>query len=310
MNSTCGILVTYHPNHTVIDHVRCLSQQVDEVIVVDNGSGQQFEPILSKLRDIPGVKVFINAENMGIAKAFNQGLELALKHNHDWVVTFDQDSRIPPDYLQGLGAVLQSCPCQDIVAIVAPFFLLKQKQKNDPHNSIIRYQTIDVAMASGNLLRTAAVRQTGLMDDGYFIDYVDFEFCLRLRRCGWRIIQATQVNLPHNLGTREDHQFLGRKFSLIAHNSLRRYYNSRNRLITYGRHGWRFPAWLVKDLAWWVIEIGKIIVFESHKSAKLKSFVWGVRDGLAGRLGPAPARVQTWFHQTRTQLNNRPPKPS
>ena len=37
-------------------------------------------------------KFVFNSENLGIAKALNQGIEIAIKEKFEWVITMDNDS--------------------------------------------------------------------------------------------------------------------------------------------------------------------------------------------------------------------------
>ncbi|MCX8155617.1 MAG: glycosyltransferase family 2 protein [Verrucomicrobiae bacterium] len=297
----CGIVVTFHPSSLLTDQLSLLNQQLAEVLVVDNGTFASWPPSLQAALQKPGITLLANPENRGIAAAFNQGLQYALNNGFAWAATFDQDSRPPPHYFAGLWEAHQMCPFRHQVALIAPRYWLKETSPPAPASpASAAWRKIPVAMASGNLVNLQAAQAVGWMDESFFIDYVDFDFCLRLRRQGWQIMEARNVWLPHRLGSRQSHRWLGLQFSLVAHSPLRRYYNARNRIVTYRRHARRFPGWFIHDAAWWLLETAKILLFEPHKAAKLHAMGRGVKDGWLGRMGPAPpALANKW-----TQLSS------
>ncbi|HWF17859.1 MAG TPA: hypothetical protein VG754_01245 [Verrucomicrobiae bacterium] len=143
-----------------------------------------------------------------------------------------------------------------------------------------------VAMTSGSLIKTRALIENGLYDEAMFIDYVDFDLCLRLRRRGFKLIRAGRAFLLHCLGTLEAHSFFGFPLALTSHNATRCYYIMRNRVAIYRRYGLLFPFWAFNDFIWLLIDFTKIILFEQDKRAKLGNALRGIRHGLAGLSGP------------------------
>jgi GT2 family glycosyltransferase/tetratricopeptide (TPR) repeat protein len=72
----------------------------DEIIVVDNGST---DATSRELRKIPGLHVITNAENLGFAKANNQGAEVA---RHDFILFLNNDTVLAKGWLEELLAPL------------------------------------------------------------------------------------------------------------------------------------------------------------------------------------------------------------
>src|ERR1700722_15374946 len=64
--------------------------------------------------DIPeGVQYEAAPSNPGLAQAYNRALEIAQEEHYDWLITLDQDSSLPPDFLVRVGALadeFESCP--------------------------------------------------------------------------------------------------------------------------------------------------------------------------------------------------------
>ena len=83
-----AIIVTFNPDQTLINlQYQSLAGQVDKVIYIDN-SPQQTQPNFNFADD---TKCFIvkNNENKGLGYAQNQGINLAIENNADFVLLFD-----------------------------------------------------------------------------------------------------------------------------------------------------------------------------------------------------------------------------
>ena len=60
---------------------------------------------------------------------------------------------------------------------------------------------IDYLIGASLLLRARALRQAGLLDEGYFLYWEDVELSFRLRAAGWRLAVAVDSTVEHR-GTR------------------------------------------------------------------------------------------------------------
>ena len=116
-----------------------------------------------------------------------------------------------------------------------------------------------------------------------FMDYVDIEFCLRVRQKGKSIVQAPAV-LFHKLGQIRFHNFMGFAFGVTNHSAERRYYITRNRLGLLMRYGkdWR---WGWRESRAMIFDAGKVVLMEDNKWEKIKAMLAGTRDALFGRVG-------------------------
>ena len=93
-DSVCAIVVTFHPDHDVLENLSKLHKQIPNVVVIDNGSSLEF---VGHLRDISsrlGFHLVENKENVGIATALNIGVRYAQTIGVNWVFLFDQDSAV------------------------------------------------------------------------------------------------------------------------------------------------------------------------------------------------------------------------
>jgi len=140
-------------------------------------------------------------------------------------------------------------------------------------------------MQSGTFLSTEACRKIGLFDDSFFIDYVDIDFCLRLRKRGLRIIEANNAIIDHRLGDPSRHTILGKTTTVYSHSPIRRYYAARNRLRMYPRYLFSDPGFIGHDFRSWFKELIKLVLFEEDRRRKLSYIARGVWDAFRGRSG-------------------------
>ena len=88
-------------------------------------------------------------------------------------------------------------------------------------------------MASGNLVNAKAYKKIKGFNEDMFIDCVDFDFCLNMRKHGYQILQLNFVRLKHYLGNTVKKRFLGLTMYADNHSSMRKYYEVRNRHYLY-----------------------------------------------------------------------------
>lgn len=277
-----GVFVTYDPSPSVFANVMALLSQVSEVLVVDNGSGPASQDVLHKLAQTSNVQLISNGRNLGIAAALNLGVDYALGNNYQWIATFDQDSTPPADFINKMFAAYEATPSGETIGLLSPSFV-------DPQSGTLldtSARSEITTMTSGNLVKTQIFLDCGNYRADYFIDYVDHEFCLRMRANGYRILKVPKVKLCHRLGHISAHPLLGRNFLVTNHPASRRYYNTRNRILTYKQHFVREPLWCLGDIRSLSCELAKIVLFEDEKMRKMFYISKGFLHGVAGRAGP------------------------
>jgi len=286
-----AVIVTFHPDDLLRAAVAALDGQVDRIVIVDNGSAPD---AVAGLRALAGpVTVIENGTNLGLGAAQNIGIAHAMEGGAGWVLLLDQDSVHDPGMVAAMPAAWQAHPRRAEIALVAP-------RLHDAAGTIRaaavtsrgpwhvgrrplapgdRRDDVLFAIASGSLLRSAALRGVGLMRADYFIDYVDVELCLRLRRQGWRILAVGDAGLLHRYGTPVTARIAGRSVTVAAHDAQRRYLIYRNRVRTWRIHGGRFPAWIAFELAAIARDLVRLTL-EPDRGAKLKALLRGLRDGV------------------------------
>jgi rhamnosyltransferase len=280
-------MVVYNPDSLLEENIRALLTEVANLIVVDNGSEPSNRSVTAALAAACGFDVIWNKENAGLAAALNTGIRRAfLNEDYAWIATFDQDSKVSAGFSEAILAAYDSCPFRDEVALIGPRHMLSSERPAErPPEDNARFQEIPVTLQSGSLFSRSALKNVALFDESFFIDYVDFEFCLRLRKRGFRIIEATRALLFHRVGTPTTHTFFNKTCMVFNHSPVRRYYAARNRLRVYARYLLSDPRWIGHDAWSWFKEIIKLTLFEKDPLEKLGYMARGAWDALRGRSG-------------------------
>ena len=222
------------------------TRPVDGILVVDNAStdGTTERPSLKN------ASVLRHPENRGTSGAVHSGFRFALERNYDWIWVFDADSAPAPDALEKLLDLYASWPSgmQDQTAFIA--CLHHNVQDGIPQHGRIfsrrhfrqyrpaadeRYYPCHVNIWSGCLYRLAAVRQIGLPNPDYVLDWGEGEYGYRVMRSGYKGFICRDAVLPHNI-----RGYAGRTpieitrgattFTICELPPIRCYYSCRNRL--------------------------------------------------------------------------------
>jgi len=284
-DSVCGIIITFHPSEEMIGHISKVIAQTSGLVVVDNGSSAEAVSLLRRASQELGFHLIENSENLGIAEALNQGVRWAKSGGYQWTILFDQDSRITDSFVRLMMGSWESHPKKDILASLHPRYVDTETGYEEIHENAEKDGLL-FSMTSGSLLPISIYDKIGLFASEYFIDYVDFEYCLRARAAGYMIGESRQAILHHAPGDPSVQSLFGIKsFRTSNHSALRRYYLIRNRIVTARRYFKSFPLWTINDLLYTFKEAFVIVLAENNKCAKLRAMLNGAMDAFAGRMG-------------------------
>jgi rhamnosyltransferase len=292
-----AVIVSFNPDSNLTRLVDVLHRQVQRVIVVDNASANS--AVIAELDGFENVDVVRMQENTGIARALNIGLMQAESMGVDLVLTMDQDTLVPGDYVDRmLSFYRQQVRESPRVGMVSPVFLDANSGTYSGFVKLSRfwmsfkkhpYQECPVvtsfAVSSGSFLPMDVYKALGGFREDFFIDHVDSEYCLRMEKAGYCILANPDVIVRHAIGNREKRRLLGITIKPNHHNAVRRYYIARNGVLTAKAYFSHFPSFLFLLMLRNVHEILGILFYESDKLGKLKNFAIGIWHGLLDKTG-------------------------
>jgi rhamnosyltransferase len=277
----CAIVVTFEPDDKCIQNVLKLAHQFPNVVVIRNSYCHQKSEKAFDLETYKNILLINNEKNLGLATALNQGVKVAISQKFKYVMLFDQDTEV----LQHTHHVMQQL-CKKVEK---RFGLLGASHKKTDKKINIDLMPVKSNITSGSLIPISVFVDVGLFREDYFIDSIDSEFCLRLRKNGYSIFRSKEKLINHEVGDPEMHSFFFFKIKSTNHSATRRYYIARNYLVTardYNSLNSKLRLkWLYKSLKTSVKFALTILLCEENKIAKIRAIILGLHDGLLGRLG-------------------------
>jgi len=276
-----GVVVLYNPTVDVLDNIRSYLSQIGRLYAVDN-SELPDPDIAGQLSAMPTVSYHSNSGNLGVASALNRGAELALSDGYRFLLTMDQDSRSVPGMISALLHCLSKLD-QASVGIISPSHDTKPGVSSVDVEDCRKVQYV---MTSGNLLNLRTYQAVGAFKENLFIDFIDVEYCLRLKARGYSVYQAMNTHLDHRVGELVEVKFVNLLFHITSHSPLRMYYKTRNRFSVANMYRWAFPAFWWKDKWRFFLEICRLLLFEPQKILKIRMMWRGwidYRQGIFGK---------------------------
>lgn len=227
-----AIVVAYKPNLVALKSLCAQLVKSAEVIVVDN------TPLETAPYPLEGIYWHSMGGNSGIAAAQNAGIRVALANGADVIAFFDQDSTVNQQLLPALVAALGQPPS----GVAAPVCIDERSGAEYPPYVFNRWGwacpapaalvsvpvEVDLIISSGSVVASDVFESAGLMDEDFFIDYVDLEWCIRCRQAGIPIRVVPSVIMPHAIGNQVIETG---PLTTFVHNPVRCYYRLRNAFL-------------------------------------------------------------------------------
>lgn len=238
------------------------------------------------------LRLIASPDNVGLGRGLNAVMEAASEEGFTHVLLLDQDSEPTSEIVAALAGRMQELEqAGERVAVLAPRLVPPGEGFYKP----IHYEwrgaqradglaAVDFAPTSGSLVSVAAYRSIGAFRDDFFIAGIDVEWGFRAWSQGWSSLVATDLAMPHRWGEAVSEDELG-KPQILRHAPIRNYYYARNVVAT-ARLRHVPAAWRFRSCAALMAQIG-LMVFKGAPGG-LRPIWAGLRDGLTGRLGPAP----------------------
>jgi len=242
------VIVTFHSREELavcLESLDLAATMPHECIVIDNASGDGTVEWLRAHR--PEVRVIENADNLGFARAVNQGLEQA---TGETVLLLNPDSRVTKE---GIERLLETLRDDRSLAAAAPML---RDDHGEPARSCGRDASLwtlfcehlglaaafphlpafagykyggvplqrlrNVGWASGAALLMArhALERVGGLDGGYFMYMEEVDWCRRARRAGLRVRFVPEVWFVHS-GQHAAPHAAGRTYLYNLHSRVR-----------------------------------------------------------------------------------------
>jgi N-acetylglucosaminyl-diphospho-decaprenol L-rhamnosyltransferase len=223
------VIVNYHTDEVLAECLASLAKTAGalelEVIVVDNGRTLATGGFRERF---PAVRLVENTENVGFARAANQGIRLArgrhvLCLNPDTVVHegalaamvghLDAHPRVGAvgaRLLESDGTLQYSCRRFPgyVTILFGRYALLTRLFPGNAGSRDYLYldwdhrtvREVDWLSGACLMVRREVVEGVGAFDEGYFLFVEDMDWCRRIRDAGWGIVYLPDAVVTHHIG--------------------------------------------------------------------------------------------------------------
>jgi GT2 family glycosyltransferase len=233
----------YQDTRECLDSLRHVQYRNLDVIVVDNGSSDASCTRIQK--EFSEITLLVSRENLGFAGGNNLGIEEALRRGAAYVLLLNNDTIVDPHFLTHLVQIGEN---DSRVGILGPkIFYASEPQRiwfaggqvkywsgrcghlgQDQLEQDDRFSHIeDTGYITGCALfvKSTVFREVGLLDPKLFIYWEDWDFCMRVRKAGYRCVFVPMARVWHKVSRTCGEQ-----------SSFTLYLGTRNQLICVAKH--------------------------------------------------------------------------
>ncbi len=222
-----------------LQSIRKIEYPSIETVVIDNGSTDNSPDRIEA--DFPEVRLIRNGYNCGCAGGRNIGIRYFLAHDAEFLFIADNDLVFDS---QVISELVEAAEKDERIGIVGPhsyfydqpdrlwqagggrFNAIKGKlcetgwgeRKDAPEFQ--RAKEVDAIPGATEFIRRAVFESVDGIDERFFIYYEDTDFCLRVKKAGFKLITAPRAKVWHDCSS-----------SLGMESPAFYYYRTRNRLL-------------------------------------------------------------------------------
>jgi GT2 family glycosyltransferase len=207
------LLILYNRAELTLTCLRSIQPYLDEaaaeVVLVDNASRDDTSCLLERIR---GAKVIRNRDNVGFPRGVNQAAAAAVG---EFLLLLNNDTELLGDGMRPALRFLSDNP--DVGAVGGRLILLDgtlqeagctlwreghvfQYGRGDtPSAAEYQFQRdVDYCSASFLMTRRELFHKMGGLDAAFSPGYFeDVDYCVRLWRCGWRVVYLPEIAVRH-----------------------------------------------------------------------------------------------------------------
>jgi hypothetical protein len=181
-----------------------------EIIVTDNASTDGSQQMIKT--QFPKVKLIENRENAGFIRASNQGLRI---YQGRYGMLLNDDTVVKADALDRMVEWMDKNPK---AGACGPRLLntdgTPQRQGGlfSRIHKLDKPTAVDFVIGAALLVRREVIEKVGLMDENLFFYNDDLDWCIRIRKAGYKIYLLPQIEIVHYGGYSSKRVFKRRLF--------------------------------------------------------------------------------------------------
>lgn len=253
-----------------------------EIVVVDNDSREnEAETLRREFNE--EITVIRTQENRGFAGGHNVSIRYALsQRNADYVLLLNNDATVEKTFLQQLVQPVHSRPD---VAAASPLLLRYSDRETvwsagifkeapwrpfenmfvgQPKSAVpARPFEVDSVIGCALLLRSTVLREIGLLDEIFFLQHEESDWCRRAQKQGYTCLVIPEAEVYHKIS------------QSVGTGKLSAFYDTRNRIIYTKKHE---STWVLPVLILQIVNHYRTEIFSTDSIRK--ALLEGIYDGM------------------------------
>lgn len=269
INRIVGVIPLYQPKKQDFPNILKYINDLDYCFLLDD-TGKDNSFLCKEIVDVNPDKIqyVCNTENIGLCASVNNGFKLAKEKNADWVLIMNPDGTFQNDAIKIYRRYIDTQDTSD-TAIVSPIFNLdRRKREASTGTKIVWHPDM-----SGCLYNMKVLDELGYYDQNTYFYGLDEEYCIRVRKNGYKIIQCSEAVLNHHPAETYCVKFLGKTVLKCGKDNPQRYY-----------YQFRSGYYIHKkyhdlhNFMFCVYKFTKVVLFFDHKEEYFKMIRLGIMD--------------------------------
>lgn len=273
-----AVVILYHPEERVKENILSYSGFIDKIFILDNTRNPDFHFNFSDSKFL----YLADHQNKGISERLNQAAELAIHAGFNWLLTMDQDSAFEEKNIKQYLNCLENFSDRENVSM----FGVNYSGIISEESNCTFIESLQL-ITSGSILNLKIWKKLNGFDEQLFIDEVDFEYCLRSKKTGFKTIQFPAISIIHNLGKLVKGRSLknAKITARTIHAPKRIYYISRNFFYLQKKYRQDFPKELKERKKSLFIRLKNNLIYNPQKIKVVQYFLRSLVDFRKNKMG-------------------------
>ncbi len=187
------------------------SELIGEVIIIDNGSGDNSKDYINNGTFNFPVKLIENSRNMGFAPAVNQGISNA---KHEYIFSLNNDTEVKKGSIRHMVELISSAENifsvqakmlqynnKDLIDDVGDEYNLlawtKKTGENHKSSEYVEVKDIFSSCAGAAMYKKSVLNEIGMFDDNFFAYMEDVDLAIRSKIYGYRNLLCSEAIVYH-----------------------------------------------------------------------------------------------------------------
>ncbi|SNU06263.1 rhamnosyltransferase [Lachnospiraceae bacterium] len=188
-----GVVAIYNPQKSDFVNIEKYVDDLDYCYLMDDSGKDNYDVCSDFINKHLGKVEYVNnIKNIGLTASVNRGFKKCIKNGADWVLVMNPDGTFQNDAISIYKRFIQNNNTEK-VAIIAPVFNIDRR----PKKASVGYREIKHPDMTGCLYSTNVLKKIGLFDYKTYFYSLDVEYCLRVIKKGYKIIECSEAVLNH-----------------------------------------------------------------------------------------------------------------